>query len=99
MLTKIRVILIALLAGVAGGLIGGAMPHGTIKARDFILVDATGAQRATLAILPDGNAHLVVIDQRNPQQLQMWPQTRRPMTPAEFFALAKVAKIVVPLLP
>ena len=53
MLKSIGVILLALFAGFLGGVIGGALPHHTVKAREFALVDASGRGRATLAILPD----------------------------------------------
>jgi hypothetical protein len=103
MLRNIGVILLASFAGLVGGVIGGALPRATIKARDFVLVDATGAPRATLAILPDpscrscdGSARLIVFDPRNPQQSpMMWPQSRTPISPAMIDEIVHLAPLIL----
>jgi hypothetical protein len=104
------VILLSLIAGFFGGVIGGGLPRGTIKAREFVVVDASGTRRATLSVLPDrntapascwacdGNAHLIVLNQNNPQQSQMWPLSRGTLNPGQVIEMLKLLKMVGPLL-
>ena len=110
MLKIIGVVLLALIAGFIGGAIDASMPHGSIRAREFIVVDASGTPRATLTVLPDqstaphgcqfcdGDAHLIILDQRNPMASQMWPPPRGRIDPAKLIELLKLLKLAGPLL-
>ena len=93
----------ALLAGFVGGFVSGHLPHGTIKAREFLVVDAAGKARAAFALLPDartaptacrvcdGGPHVIVIDQR--EQVQMWPQQRGPISAEQVMEFIKLLKV------
>jgi FHA domain len=98
---------LALIAGFLGGVVSTRIPAGTMKARQFVLVDNAGKVRAALAILPppgsapgacsicDGSPHLIVFDQADPKRMQLWPEAvgaQRTMSPVERQLLSKVLK-------
>jgi hypothetical protein len=76
---------LALFAGCVGGLIGGVISSqnaNIVKARHFVLVDASGTPRAVLEMLPDsadvrnckacdGKVHLITTDRAG--NVVSWP--------------------------
>lgn len=94
-------VLLALIAGLAGGFIGGVVALGhaqTIATRQLVIVDDAGKPRAFIAVAPqpgaqncpncDGQAHVVVFDQRTGRPA-IWPPMGPQMSPAQLMELLK----------
>lgn len=92
---------IGLLAGFIGGGVAATRVHGSVLARQFVLVDQNGKPLGFMAVFPkqgqpncrdcDGKAHLVVLGAEG-QLPQVWPPTGPTINPAQLLELIKALR-------
>ena len=96
-------ILIAIVTAFISGTLAATRVHGSVVAREFVLVDQTGRARGVLTVFPesgepncrdcDGKAHFVVLGQRG-QPPQIWPPTGPALDPAQLLSLIKLLRLL-----